>query len=174
MDYVELLIDEWCIPEQQRRLRACLGRVLAELEAGALLTLRREPKLVVMVCRDLTSEVDHIWAYFPMHPRLQTPKLRIPERGTEAELASALRAATDDVYRRRLIAQQYKPKPTTRVLLVFSEPMIAKQPASVTEDQMRDHLGHTLLYLRSPKARNECADSLREWRGNTRRVARRQ
>jgi hypothetical protein len=137
MDYVEFLIDEWRIPEQPRRLRACLRRVLTELVVEALLVLRREPKLQVMVCRDLSSEVDHVWAYFPMHPGLQTPKLRLPERGTVAELASAVRAANDDVYRRRLIAQQCKPKPTTRVLLVFSEPMIAKQPASDTEDQVR-------------------------------------
>jgi hypothetical protein len=84
-------------------LRTCLRRVLMELEAAALLTLRREPKLEVMVCRDLISEVDLIRAYFPMRPGLQTPKLRIPERGTEAVLASAIRVLTDDVYRRRLI-----------------------------------------------------------------------
>jgi hypothetical protein len=54
------------------------------------------------------------------------------------------------------------------VLLVLNEPVIAKQPATVTEEQIRDHLGHTLLYLRSPKARNECVDAQREWRQNRR------
>lgn len=63
MDYVEFLIDEWRIPEHPRRLRACLRRVLTELEAEALLILRREPELQVMVCLDLTSEVDYLGVF---------------------------------------------------------------------------------------------------------------
>jgi hypothetical protein len=139
MDYVELLIDEWRIPESPRRLRSCLRRVLRELEVEALLTLGREPRLEVIVCPE---DGLGVWAYFPIH-------------------------------RRRLIAQQCKPRPATRGLLVFNVPVIAKQPTTVTEDQMRDHLGHMLLYLRSPKARNECIDAQREWRGNARSVAKR-
>ena len=33
------------------------------------------------------------------------------------------------------------------------------------ENHLRDHsLGHVLLYLRKPRASNECRDALKEWR----------
>jgi hypothetical protein len=66
-------------------------------------------------------------------------------------------------HRRRWIAREVKLKPTTRVLLVLSKSQIAKQSRRLTRDELRDHLGHTLLYLRSPKSRNECGDAIREW-----------
>ena len=84
-----------------------------------------------------------------------------------AELLSAMKEAINDLYRRRVAAQTYRPKPATRVLLVFSESM--KQ----SDDELRDHLGHALLYLRSPKAHNECSDAGREWRASTRQRLRR-
>jgi hypothetical protein len=36
------------------------------------------------------------------------------------------------------------------------------------EDCLRHHLGHTLLYLDKPKARNGCADADRKWRASLR------
>lgn len=67
------------------------------------------------------------------------------------------------VYRLRLIARKLQPKPETRVLLVLSTAHFDRQPVRRSCDELRDHLGHVLLYLRKPKARNECADALAEW-----------
>lgn len=76
-----------------------------------------------------------VWAYFPVHRKRQIVRdLRI-------EL-----------------------KPTARVLLVICEKLIEQQSARLTDAELRDHLGHALLYLRSPKSQNECADAAREWR----------
>jgi len=72
------------------------------------------------------------------------------------------------IHRNRLIARRFAPTRTTRVLVVLSEPRIEEQPLKVSEDELRDHLGHTLLYLRSPKARNECSDAQREWQDSAR------
>jgi hypothetical protein len=74
------------------------------------------------------------------------------------------------VHRNRLIARRLQPKPQTRVLLVLSAADFAKEPARTLEDYLRDHLGHVLLYLRSPKARNECRDAMQEWRSSKRGV----
>ena len=68
------------------------------------------------------------------------------------------------VHRGRLLAQKFKPKPRTRVLLVFSAADFEKEPEKQFKVHLRDHLGHVLLYLRDPKARNTCADAQREWR----------
>ena len=64
---------------------------------------------------------------------------------------------------RRLIALGMPPKPQTLVLLVFSTADAEKERRGIFEEQLRDHLGHVLLYLRSPSARNECADARKEW-----------
>ena len=67
------------------------------------------------------------------------------------------------VHRRRFIVTRLKLKlkPTARVLLVISE----KHTDSDIQftDYLRDHLGHVLLYLRSPRSRNERQDAGREW-----------
>lgn len=68
------------------------------------------------------------------------------------------------IHRRRVIARQYGPKPATRVLVVLSEKLFHEQSLKLSMAELRDHLGHTLLYLRSPTARNECVDAGREWR----------
>jgi hypothetical protein len=75
------------------------------------------------------------WAYFPIHRK------RWIVRHLDLEL-----------------------KPTARVLLVISEKRIEEQSPTLTDADLRDHLGHTLLYLRSPRKRNECADAFEEWR----------
>jgi hypothetical protein len=38
-------------------------------------------------------------------------------------------------------------RPTTRVLLLISEPRVHKQSLKLTQEQLRDHLGHASLYL---------------------------
>ena len=68
------------------------------------------------------------------------------------------------VHRRRWIARQLHPHPQTRVLLVFSEETIGGQTRALTIAQLRCHLGHTFLYLRQPRAQNDCPDAMREWR----------
>jgi len=42
----------------------------------------------------------------------------------------------------------------------------AKEPVEALEACLRDHLGHVLLYLRSPKAKNDCLAAMKEWRRN--------
>lgn len=66
------------------------------------------------------------------------------------------------VHRARLIVSGQKPE--ARVLLLISRSMVESQTMKLTCDQLRDHLGHALLYLRSPRAPNECANAAREWR----------
>jgi hypothetical protein len=68
------------------------------------------------------------------------------------------------VHRRRLIAQELKPKAQTRVLLVLNGLHFEDYRVAYVMDCFRDALGHVLLYLRSPKAQNECSDAMREWR----------
>ncbi len=133
LTYADFLVQEWQIDEHLHCLRDCVLRVLSELCAEALLTLRTT-KLEVMVLRDSARSV---WAYFP-------------------------------IYRRRLIARRLHPKAETRVLLVFSAAGFEKEPAEQFVESLRDHLGHVLLYLRNPKARNECADAQKEWQRSVR------
>ena len=68
------------------------------------------------------------------------------------------------VHQRRWIAKDLRPKLSTRVLLVFSRTLVAKEKTNVFEDQLRHHFGHVLLYLRAPRAPNECEDAHREWK----------
>ena len=74
-----------------------------------------------------------------------------------------------DLRERILVIRELLPKLETRVLLVISTETCG--PAEQFEDQLRDHLGHTILFLRSPKAPNECRpDAENEWRASTKRV----
>ena len=67
------------------------------------------------------------------------------------------------IHRRRVVAQKLRPKPGTRVLLVFSTADAEHEPCDAFEIYLRDHLGHVLLFLRAPRAPNECVDAEREW-----------
>jgi hypothetical protein len=73
--------------------------------------------------------------------------------------------ASFPVHKRRLVAQGVELKPTARVLLSICVPgdEVHRWPAKYVEDHLPDHVGHTLLYLRNPKARNECVDAEKEW-----------
>ena len=76
-----------------------------------------------------------VWAYFPVH------RNRHVVRGYQIKLIG-----------------------TARVLLVISLKDVEQQPLKKTAVELRHHLGHALLYLRSPRARNECSDAEKEWR----------
>jgi hypothetical protein len=70
------------------------------------------------------------------------------------------------VHKRRMIVRQFADagfslRHSARVLLVISE-NLSEEDA----DQMRDHLGHVLLYLQHPRAKNDCEAALREWSRN--------
>jgi hypothetical protein len=65
------------------------------------------------------------------------------------------------IHRRRRIARELQAKPETRVLLLFDAKKFTQEHAA--EDYLRDHLGHTLLFLRSPKAWNDCDAAWKEW-----------
>ena len=70
------------------------------------------------------------------------------------------------VHRKRSIARKLTPKPATRVLIVLGEEQFGKQSVRRSANDLRHHFGHTLLYLRSPRARNDCVDAEREWRAS--------
>ena len=67
------------------------------------------------------------------------------------------------VHGRRLIARQLRPRRQTRVLLVFSLGGLEQETAQSFEECLRDHLGHALLYMRDPKAWNDCDAAWKEW-----------
>jgi hypothetical protein len=94
------------------------------------------------------------------HLRLKDPRLQVMVL-PESEYSVW---AYFPVHRGRWIARKVLPKPETRVLLVLSTAGFAEEPAKTLEDYLRDHFGHILLYLRSPKASSECADAQKEWR----------
>lgn len=71
------------------------------------------------------------------------------------------------MYSRRHAAKEYRPRPQTRVLLVIAVETFKRTTGAFFADCLRDALGHALLYLRSPKARNECKDAMREWHDMT-------
>lgn len=132
--YVNLLLEEWAVGEHSVKLQKAVKRVLSELCAEAQLLLRRQPKLQVEV---MQGETFHTWAYFPAHPRRfqrRFPRLRL--------------------------------RPQARILLIISAPGddVKRWPQTEMANYLRHHFGHTLLYLRKPKARNECLNAQREWR----------
>ena len=67
-------------------------------------------------------------------------------------------------YQRRFRKIQLRPE--TRVLLTVSVPKdeVRRWPTKEVTDLLRHHLAHTLLYLRSPKAKNDCDEAEREWK----------
>ena len=75
-----------------------------------------------------------VWAYFPIHQK-------------------------------RTIVRHFniRLKHKAGVLLVLSEKHVEEQSARKTNSELRHHLGHTLLYLRTPRRSNECEDAFREW-----------
>jgi hypothetical protein len=74
------------------------------------------------------------------------------------------------MHRKRRIARELKPRDSTRVLLVFGIDKIKQAGVGETADYLRDHIGHCLLYLRSPKAENICANAMAEWHASSMRT----
>lgn len=99
-------------------------------------------------------------------PRLKDPRLEVMV--TPVTIGCGSVWAYYPVHRKRWIARQLSPKPQTRVLLVLSTAGFEEEPVRLLKDYLRDHLGHALLYLRDPKARNECSDAQREWQRSVR------
>jgi hypothetical protein len=81
----------------------------------------------------LPEAAHSVWAYFPIHQK-------------------------------RTIIRHFniRLKHGARVLLL-SEKHGEEQSARKTNTELRHHLGHTLLYLRSPRRSNECEDADKEW-----------
>lgn len=94
----------------------------------------RDPRLQVVIHPAAGFSV---WAFFPVHCRRTIVK--------------------------ELAAEGVLMRPTTRVLLLIGAGTPDEDEGGLA-DYLRDHLGHTLLYLRHPRAKNECEDALREWR----------
>ncbi len=106
--------------------------------------------------RYVLGELD-IWAQFLL---LNEPRLEVM---MWSEAPSSVRAYFP-IHRRRIIAKQFKLKSTTRVLLVLSAKRFDEQPLDHSIAALRQHLGHTLLYLRNPRASNKHVDAEKEWR----------
>jgi hypothetical protein len=143
--YAEALMKEWGLDKQPAKFRREVKAVLMELHPEAQLLLRNEQRLQVEVIEGSVMGDLDVWAYFPMH-------------------------------KRRFQTHFHDLRPATRVLLVIGSRLFRKRKHVFIDkiagetwthgapDLLRDHLGHALLYLRKPKARNECADAWREWK----------
>src|SRR4051812_18511159 len=81
----------------------------------------------------LREDAYSVWAYFPVYER----------RTVVRDLGIQLKA-------------------TERVLLVISETQLDEQSVRKSNADLRHHLGHTFLYLRSPRKPNGCEDAWKE------------
>jgi hypothetical protein len=148
--HADFRMQEWGMGEQSRRIQRSVRRVLIELSTESLLRLK-DPRLQVLVS---PTTIYDTWAYFPMHSknhfsgpqecRLIMEPLALPETRV------LLLLGTNFTRKAMLAATVVLPPDTTTSPSDF-------------EDYLRHQLGHVLLYLRSPKARNNCPDALREW-----------
>ena len=131
--YVDCRMQEWGMNDCSPRLQTCVRKVLGELSADGLLTLK-DSKLEVTA----QPEADHsVWAYFPIH-------------------------------RNRIGSRKLEPRPGTRVMLVLGEGHFERDISKTLEEYLRNHLGHVLLYLREPRANNDCVAAMKEWRRSAR------
>lgn len=135
--YVGQLMREWRMDKTTARIRASVRCVLGQLCGGALLTLKNEANLEVMVTREAGT---HVWAFFPF--------LQGRFRGTSLWTTP----------------KRLKARPDTRVVLHFNAEACQGVSAAKLRDDLRHHLGHVLLFLSDPGAPNECSDADREWR----------
>ena len=172
---IEFRMQEWGLGREPSRLQRCVRGVLNELNAKALLRLK-DRRLEVRVIGGGSPWADSsVWTYLPIHPALQRGEALSAKAAAKQRLALLLARAVGDAREarradlqcRRSIAQRLRPRRQTRVLMVFSRAGFESEPARVLKAHLRDHLGHVLLYLRNPKARNECPDAQREWERST-------
>ena len=135
--YFDRLMQQWCMGSQPDRIQTSVRRVLSELIGESLLTLI-DPRLEVAVVPRAAPRPPYHHSVWAYFP----------------------------VHRNRLISRDLRPRPETRVLLVFSVATMETESTKEFEDNLRDHLGHTLLYLCSPKAWNDCAAAQKKWRAS--------
>jgi hypothetical protein len=160
--YVQSLIEEWGLAQGNAVVRRLVSRVLSELTPGVQLLLRREPRLQVTVS---DAAFHDVWAYFPLRPeRRLVNRERLEESlgdaGLDHEARKRLRSTFDSM---PSIGEIVDIRPGASVLLLMNGDQFRSEQESDALDHLRDHLGHTLLYLRSPRAANECTDATREW-----------
>lgn len=67
------------------------------------------------------------------------------------------------MHRHKWIAKWVEVRPATRILLLLSKPDIEAMPREETMKALRHHLGHSLLFLQKPKAKNGCLAADEEW-----------
>jgi len=178
---VNSLMQEWGIGEQSRTVQRCVRRTLNLLSSEALLLLR-DPRLEVITSRNPRLEVippdEDVRAWFPIHPRRRIARLMQPKAETRVLLMlrprrrrAALSCVPDErpvklePWARADLAK-LSPKARARRLdderfRLSDEPH--RNPAEVFEEHLRHHLGHVLLYLRTPKALNNCKNAHRVW-----------
>jgi hypothetical protein len=155
--YVDARMKQWGMGEQSRRIQCSVRRVLSELCAESLLFLN-DPRLQVLIS---STTIYDTWAYFPMHIKNhfsgpQKCRLRM-EPFALPETRVLLLLGTNFTHKAMLAATALLPLDTTVLPSDF-------------EDSLSHHLGHVLLYLRSPMARNDCPDAVKEWRRSIRGI----
>jgi hypothetical protein len=136
--YVDFLMVEWGLERCSRSIQQCMRWVLRCYPADTLLSLRREPRLQVEV---FSRVPETVWAYFPIRPGQGEVNLQLKWFVQSGRL--------------RL-------KDEAEILLLLGARLRHGETAEDCEGQILHHLGHVLLYLRSPESPNECADARRE------------
>jgi hypothetical protein len=171
---IDARMREWGMRKRPRRLQALVRKVLSELDCAALFFLNDKRLEVRVVPRRWTAiAYNGVWAYFPILPRwtrrareLAASGVALSRPGVAVRYIGGGNLRDRDAIERVFIIGQLLPRPETRVLLVLR---FEERFEKIFEDQVRHHLGHVLLFLRDPKARNECDDAENEWRASVRR-----
>lgn len=142
--YVEFLMDEWQMQRASRSIQACMRNMLSAYPSGALMMLRREPRLQIEI--EIPRRVpEPVWAYFPVH-RGQVGDEHLNEQLPWMIAAGSVR----------------RPKRKTEILLVVGQSLKKGESMTDCEDQILHHLGHVFLYLRDPHANNDCTEAAYE------------
>lgn len=133
--FVNAVMSKWRMGKQSGHMQACVREVLNELPDQACGLLLGE----LLQVKVLPDAMPGVWAYFPMHHRLQAG-----------------------------VRNVLHPKERTQVLLVLCTSHFEETSAELLEGQLREQLGQALLYLRDSKAQNERVDAQREWKESCR------
>ena len=172
---------EWCMDKAPRGLQASVHKVLSELTAKVLAL--GDKRLEVRV---VGAAYHHsVWAYFPIWPRWTRVAQELAASGITFNPIVAAHAMLDthavricgnasagrqaDIYERIRIVRELLPRIETRILLVFGASGFEKEWSVHFQNLLRHHLGHVLLFLRDPKAWNDCDAACKEWEQSARR-----
>jgi len=96
-----------------------------------------------------------------LDPRLQIEVVPVSSEGFPA-------LAFFPIQQHGWITEQIEVRPATEVLLVLSQRDCVRLPMEEVARHLKHELGHALLYLRDPEARNECFSADEEWDRATR------